>query len=100
MGMKVDPDALRAWAKWLDGLSGEINGLRDGLTEPSEASDLFPGVDLGASIYSARDQVKGGLTFFAARPQEMAEIAKGVGDKYEITDDDFAAKLREMGGLK
>ncbi|MCC3311550.1 hypothetical protein [Nocardia africana] len=100
MSMKVDPDALRAWAKFLDGLSGEIGKLVDGVTAPVDGTDPFPGVDLAATVFAARDQVKGGLTFFAARPQEMAEIAKGVGDKYEVTDDDFATKLREMGGLK
>ncbi|MEU6562932.1 hypothetical protein [Nocardia nova] len=99
MTMKVDPDRLREWAKWLDGLSGQIDGLKEGVVAPVDSADPFPGVDLGNSVFSARDAVKGGLTFFAARPQEMSEIAKGVGDKYEITDDDLAARLRAMGGV-
>ncbi|MEG8183724.1 hypothetical protein GZH49_35235 [Nocardia terpenica] len=99
MTLKVDPDALRGWAKWLGGLSGEIKDLGNGITAPTDASDPFPGTDLAGSVSAARDQVKSGLTFFASRPQEMSEVAKGAGDKYETTDDDFAARLRGMGGL-
>lgn len=100
MTMQVDPDALRAWSKWLDGLSDDIEALVDGVTAPVGVSDPFPGVDLGKAVFATRDQVKGALTFFAARPREMADIAKGVGDKYELTDDEFATELRAMGGLQ
>ncbi|MBO0852407.1 MAG: hypothetical protein J2P18_01405 [Nocardia sp.] len=100
MSLQVNPDALRAWSKWLDGLAGDIGGLRDGVNAPSEDTDPFPGVDLASAIQSARDQVTGGLAFLASRQTEMSGIAKGVGDKYEITDDDLAAKLRAMGGLQ
>ncbi|KZM75252.1 hypothetical protein AWN90_17735 [Nocardia terpenica] len=77
--MKVDPDALRGWAKWLDGLAGEIKDLGNGVTAPTDASDPFPGTDLAGSVSAARDQVESALTFFSSRPQEMSEIAKGAG---------------------
>ena len=97
--LKVDPDRLRAWAKWLDGLSGDIKGLADGVST-ADGGNAFPGTDLGGSINGVRDQVKSALTFFAARPAEMSQTAKGAGDKYEVTDADFAAKLQAMGGVK
>ncbi|RDI68792.1 hypothetical protein [Nocardia pseudobrasiliensis] len=99
MTFQVDPDALRAWAKWLDGLSGAIEGLGNGVAAPPDIGDPFPGTDLAASIGAARDQVRSGLVCFAARPREMSEIATGTGHHYEMTDDDFAANLRAMGGL-
>ncbi len=97
--MQVDPDALRAWAKWLDGLSGEIKGLGDGFTSAA-TGDPFPGTDLSGSVYAARDQVKSSLTSFSTRPAEMAQIAKGTGDKYQVEDTAFADQLRAMGGLQ
>jgi len=97
--LKVDPDRLRAWAKWLDRLSGEIKNLADGVIA-TDGSNAFPGTNLGGSINGVRDQIRSALTFFASRPQEMSEIAKGAGDKYEIADFDFAAKLQAMGGVR
>ncbi|WP_280273438.1 type VII secretion target [Nocardia wallacei] len=97
--MQVDPDALRAWAKWLDGLSGEIKGLTDSVAGAA-ASDLFPGTELSGSVNAARDQVKSAVASFATRPSEMAEIAKGTGDSYQVEETFFAAQLRAMGGLK
>ncbi len=32
MTFKVDPDALRTWAKWLDGLSGDIEQMAEDVT--------------------------------------------------------------------
>ncbi|WP_187686132.1 hypothetical protein [Nocardia wallacei] len=95
--MEVDPDALRAWSKWLDGLSGDFKGLADGVNSAA-TGDPFPGTDLGTSVTGVRDQVKSALAMFSSRPAEMAEIAKGAGDKYEIHDTDFANQLRSMGG--
>lgn len=97
--MKVDPDALRAWSKWLDGLSTDIEALSKDLGGP-DATDQFPGTSLGGSLNDVRKEVGSALRFFASRPKEMAEIAKGVGDKYEITDTAFADQLRAMGGIK
>lgn len=97
--MQVDPDALRAWAKWLDGLSGDIKGLADGLAATA-AEDLFPGTELGSSINAARDQVKSAVSSFSTRPAEMAQIAKGTGEAYQIEETFFADQLRAMGGVK
>ncbi|WP_280361272.1 hypothetical protein [Nocardia wallacei] len=97
--MEVDPDALRAWSKWLDGLSGDIKGLADGVAGAA-ADDLFPGTELGGSVNAARDQVKSAVASFATRPSEMAQIAKGTGDSYQIEETFFADQLRAMGGLQ
>ena len=64
------------------------------------AGDPFPGTDLGGSVNAARDQVKSSLKSFSSRPAEMAEIAKGVGDKFEVEDADFANRLHAMAGLQ
>lgn len=97
--MQVDPEALRAWAKWLDGLSGDIKGLANDFASAA-TNDPFPGTDLAAGVSAACDQVRSSLRSFSSRPAEMAQIAKGVGDKYEIQDTEFAYQLRAMGGLQ
>ncbi|MBF6174921.1 hypothetical protein [Nocardia blacklockiae] len=96
--MQVNPDALRAWAKWLDGLSGEIRGLADGFGTAATA-DPFPGTTLATAVYAVRDEVKSSLVSFSGRTAEMAQIARGIGGGYEIEDNDFALRLRAMGGL-
>ncbi|WP_330182106.1 type VII secretion target [Nocardia sp. NBC_01503] len=98
MSFKVDPDALRAWAKWLDGLADDLREVAGKAT--ADASEAFPGTELGASVTSIRDGVQSALKSFASRPDEMADIARGAGGTYEITDDDLAAGFRAMGGLQ
>ncbi|CCF61903.1 hypothetical protein GV791_04835 [Nocardia cyriacigeorgica] len=97
MSVKVDPDALRAWAQWLDGLSDSIEQMAADVTVGFGAS--IPGTDLPSTLNDTRERIKNTLSSFASRPAEMAEIARGNGDNYEITDDSFAAKLQGMGGL-
>ncbi|MFD3746091.1 type VII secretion target [Nocardia sp. NPDC058633] len=103
MSLKVDPDALRAWAGWLDGLSDDVEALQNTATMTNTASfgavGVFPGTDIGAALTSAQTAVKGALGTFATRPAEMATIARGAGDNYEITDVQFAAGLQAMGGV-
>ncbi|WP_280335894.1 hypothetical protein [Nocardia wallacei] len=96
--MQVDPDALRTWSKWLDGLSGEIESLADGVTMGADGS--FPGTTVEGALTEVCDAIKGGLVSFASRPAEMSEIARGAGDKYEIQDQDFAGRLQAMRGLQ
>lgn len=98
MSFKVDPDALRVWAKWLEGLADDIRDV--GNKPTADAAEAFPGTELGASLTNARDRVKSALQGFASRPDEMADLAKGAGDTYEITDDELAAGFASMGGLK
>jgi len=97
MSVQVDPDALRAWASWLDGLSHTIGDLGEGVTVGHGAA--IPGTELGGTLEQTREQIKGVLSSFASRPAEMADIARGNGDNYDLTDDAFAAKLDQMGGL-
>ncbi|WP_405160028.1 hypothetical protein OG203_26735 [Nocardia sp. NBC_01499] len=98
MSFKVAPDALRAWAKWLDGLSGDIKQMADDVTLGHGAE--FPGTQLAETLNDTRDAIKTALNSLSARQAEMSEIAHGIGDKYEITDDDFAARLQAMRGLQ
>lgn len=98
MSLKVDPDALRAWSKWLDGLSADIKQMAEDVTVGYAAS--FPGTELSTALTNTRESIKGALSSFATRPAEMSEIARGAGDNYEITDIDFAARLQAMGGLQ
>ncbi|PFW99827.1 hypothetical protein CJ469_04861 [Nocardia farcinica] len=98
MSLKVDPDALRAWAKWLDGLSGDIAQMADDVTLGYGAS--FPGTELAATLTDTRDVIKSALTSLASRQTEMSAIARDAGEKYEITDVDFSTQLRAMGGVK
>ncbi|WP_067535598.1 type VII secretion target [Nocardia crassostreae] len=98
MSFKVDPEALRAWAKWLEGLADDVRDVGDKAT--ADAAAAFPGTALGASLTSARDGVRSALGSFASRPDEMAELARGAGDTYEITDADLAAGFAAMGGVQ
>lgn len=98
MSFKVDPDALRAWAKWLDGLADDVRDVAGKAT--ADAAEAFPGTELGASVSSVRDGVCSALKSFASRPDEMAGLARGSSSTYEITDDDLAAGFKAMGGLQ
>ncbi|WP_157573733.1 type VII secretion target [Nocardia jejuensis] len=98
MSFKVDPDALRSWAKWLEGLADDVIDVAGKAT--ADASEAFPGTELGTSVTSSRDGVQSALRSFASRPDEMAELARGASDTYEITDDELAAGFRAMGGLQ
>ncbi|MBF6233188.1 type VII secretion target [Nocardia farcinica] len=98
MTFKVDPDALRTWAKWLDGLSGDIEQMAEDVTLGYSAS--FPGTELSATLTDTRDVIKSALTSLASRQKEMSAIARGAADKYDITDVDFATQLQAMGGLQ
>lgn len=97
MTFKVDPDALRAWASWLDGLSDDIEQMAADVTLGFGAS--FPGTELAETLTETREVIKGALTSLASRQGEMSAIARGAGDKYEISDVDFSAQLQAMGGL-
>lgn len=97
MAVRVDPDALRAWAQWLDDVSDSVEQIVADVTVGFGAS--IPGTELAAALDDTRDTMKSALSSFASRPAEMAEIARGSGDNYEITDDVFAAHLSDMGGL-
>lgn len=98
MSFKVDPAALRVWAKWLEGLADDVRDVSGKAT--AEAADAFPGTALSASLTGARDGVKSALQCFADRPDELAGLARGAGDTYEITDVELAAGFTAMGGLK
>ncbi|MFI1465442.1 WXG100 family type VII secretion target [Nocardia carnea] len=97
MPTKVDPDALRAWASWLDGVSEEFTQISDDVTVGYGAK--FPGTGLEAVLNETRDSIKGALNSLSSRATEMADIARGNSENYEITDVDFSARLDGMGGL-
>ncbi|MBF6295438.1 hypothetical protein [Nocardia farcinica] len=55
---------------------------------------------MSATLTDTRDVIKSALTSLASRQKEMSAIARGAGDKYDITDVDFATQLQAMGGLQ
>ncbi|MBF6131430.1 hypothetical protein IU501_00210 [Nocardia otitidiscaviarum] len=98
MSLKVDSDALRAWAKWLDGLADDCDDVGGKAT--ADAAGAFPGTELGTAVTSVRDVAKSALASIGARATEMAELARGAGDTYDITEDELAAGFAAMGGLQ
>lgn len=105
MSLKVDPDALRAWAEWLTWLSEEVAKFGDQTALPSNANpdrwgrQLFPGTEFDAALGDADQAIKKSYKSFASRQDELATIAKGVKKDYEITDFTFSERLKAIGGL-
>ncbi|TCK00763.1 hypothetical protein [Nocardia alba] len=103
MSLKVDSIALEAWAKWLTGVSEEVKLLSKNSILPNLADGRegiwIEGTELDAVMSEADNAIRKAYNSSAARQVEMATIAAGAKEDYEITDTTFAERLKSMGGL-
>lgn len=93
MTLKVDPAALRAFAGALTGIAGDVRGTRT--DTPTLA---MPGTGLGATASEAGTAVTAALQRIAQRVDNVATIAKGSAGNYEVTDDEFADRMKAQAG--
>ncbi|NKS01208.1 hypothetical protein GS528_08855 [Rhodococcus hoagii] len=92
--MKVDSAQLRAFASTMDGAGEAVDAL----------DVIGPGVRLpGSAAAAACDQaaefVEGAYLRVADRLRQLAEIARGNTDGYDVTESDFTAQLGALGGV-
>ncbi|MFD3706460.1 type VII secretion target [Nocardia sp. NPDC058658] len=103
MSLKVDPIALEAWAKWLTGVAEEIKALGKNSILPNISDGRegiwIEGTEWDAVMSEADNAIRKAYNSSAARQEEMATIAAGAKNDYEITDNTFAERLKSMGGL-
>ncbi|EGD25307.1 hypothetical protein [Prescottella equi] len=92
--MKVDSARLRAFASTMDGAGDAVDAI----------DVIGPGVRLpGSAAATACNQavefVEGAYLRVADRLRQMAVIARGNADEYDVTESDFTARLGAMGGV-
>ncbi|AFU05599.1 type VII secretion target [Nocardia brasiliensis] len=94
--MQVDPEALRSFAQTLGTESTEVGGLNAGSAFTGAAAAL-PGTEFGAAANQANDVVNRCLQRIGSRLTTLADNMHNAAGKYELAEDDFAAKLRAIG---
>ncbi|WP_378734212.1 type VII secretion target [Nocardia brasiliensis] len=94
--MQVDPEALRSFAQTLGNEAGEVTALNAG-DAFSVATTALPGTEFGAAAQRANDVVNRCLQRIGSRLTTIADNMHNAAGKYELAEDDFAAKLRAIG---
>ncbi|QIS06371.1 ESX-1 secretion-associated protein [Nocardia brasiliensis] len=94
--MQVDPAALRSFAQTLDTEASEVGGLNSG-SAFTDAATALPGTEFGAAAQQADDVVHRCLQRIGGRLTTLAGTMHNAAGKYELAEDDFAAKLRSIG---
>ncbi|KAA0021160.1 type VII secretion target [Antrihabitans cavernicola] len=89
MTLKVDPAALRSFAVALTGVAADVRG-----TKTDAPALVLPGTGLGAVAADAGTAVATSLQRIAQRIDTLATIAKGTAGNYEVTDTDFAIRMK------
>ncbi|MFE9582480.1 type VII secretion target [Nocardia sp. NPDC006044] len=95
--MKVDPTELRALAASMDKISGEIAALKVSTTV-NALSAALPGSTVTDACTTAGATIEAGWLRMAQRGKAISNIAKGGAANYEVTDTDFQASLKKLGG--
>lgn len=94
--VQVDPGALRSFAQTLGTEAGEVTGLNAGGALAAAAGAL-PGTEFGTAANQANDVVNRCLQRIGGRLTTIADNLHNAAGKYELAEDDFAAKLRAIG---
>ena len=95
MALEVDPDALRAFAASVTSAAEAIAEWDVG--EPFAASQsALPGTDFGDLCVQANLATAVGLSNLYSRLLEIADLADGSANDYEINEADFVAALSAM----
>lgn len=95
MTLKVDPEALRAFAASVTAAAEAMTEWNIG--EPFEGSQsALPGTDFGDLCIRGNVATAFALSNLHSRLLEIADLADGSANDYEITEADFAAALSAM----
>ncbi|MEU6833093.1 type VII secretion target [Nocardia beijingensis] len=97
--MQVDPAALRSFAQTLHTEATSVAGLGgEGCGEGFGAvAGALPGTDFGPVAQRANDAAHRCLERIGSRLTAIADNLHNAAGKYELAEDDFAAKLRTIG---
>lgn len=95
--MNVDPNELRSLAASMYEAGSaideiDVRGLIDG------AGDFMPGCDVPAATRQAGEYTEGAYLRVAQRARRIAAICRGNASDFEITDEDYRAKMAAVGG--
>ncbi|MGW9565179.1 hypothetical protein [Prescottella equi] len=91
--MKVDSARLRAFASMMDDAGAAVDAL-----EVIGPGVRLPGSAAAAACEQAVEFVEGAYLRVADRMRQMAAIARGNADEYDVTESDFTAHLAAMDG--
>ncbi|WP_181724435.1 type VII secretion target [Nocardia gipuzkoensis] len=93
--MQVDPAALRSFAQTLRTEATSVTDLGgDGF---GAVAGALPGTDFGPVAQRANDAAHRCLERIGSRLTTIADNLHNAAGKYELAEDDFAAKLRAIG---
>ncbi|QIS15971.1 type VII secretion target [Nocardia arthritidis] len=95
-GVQVEPDALRKFADMLRAEAKTITDLNAG-AEFGNAVNALPGTDFGGAAQQAKDAVEKCVGRIGDRFTTLAESLHTAAGAYELTQDDFTAKLKTIG---
>ncbi|OZE17579.1 hypothetical protein CH262_25220 [Rhodococcus sp. 05-2255-1e] len=95
MTVNVDPVILRQFSNVLSG-TGEAIAEVDTLAPFRASENALQGTDFRAACAAASAAAAGAVAALAGRAECVADIARGVAQNYEITDDDLARRLAAM----
>ncbi|MEV6324198.1 type VII secretion target [Nocardia sp. NPDC051787] len=94
--MQVDPAALRSFAQILRTEATAVTDLGEGEGFAAAVAAL-PGTDFGPAAQRANDAVQRCLGRIGTRLTTIADNLHDAAGKYQLAEDDFAAKLRVIG---
>ncbi|MFD1811812.1 hypothetical protein [Rhodococcus gannanensis] len=93
--MKVDPDKLRSFADSVSGVSRSLASV-DVSSPFAEAQGALPGTTFGDACTAGFDAGALGLRNVCRRLSEVARIARGNADGYDVTEATFTGALHAM----
>ncbi|MET9030333.1 MULTISPECIES: type VII secretion target [Nocardia] len=94
--MQVDPAALRSFAQTLRTEATSVADLGGGESLGAVVGAL-PGTEFGPAAQRANDAAHRCLERIGSRLSTIADNLHNAAGKYELVEDDFAAKLRTIG---
>lgn len=95
MTVNVDPVILQQFSNVLSE-TGEVIAELDTLAPFRASENALQGTDFRAACAAASAAAAGAVSALAGRAECVADIARGVAQNYEITDDDLARRLAAM----
>ncbi|WP_406233539.1 type VII secretion target [Nocardia sp. NBC_01009] len=94
--MQVNPETLKSFATNLSTEAGAIQKFNEGAGF-GVASNALPGTEFGGTVQQTTDVVNRCLQRIGERLTTVAGDMHNAAGAYELTEDDFAAKLRTIG---
>lgn len=96
--VRVDPTALEALATKLITSAADAEALQ---TEPplNDAASAVPGSDTARACSEIATALTASIRGVSGRMEEMARIAKGSKEDYEVAESAFTSQIESMAGL-